>query len=561
MSGSKVGVTIEFKGDNSRLGSALGQSERQIHAFGNTIRNTFSQANRYLDAATQHFGFMGTAITAFTSGAILKKLFSVADYMPLDNAMLMMQARLHLTVRETAELRKNLAGLAGKEGVDIKTVFSKGGGLAGAFGQEGALKILTASARAARSLNADYAETTDAIAQMMKLFGKSADDSEEIADRLVAARVKDMASLDLFMERYMVRGGGSGKDLEDMLGLKGGLARAGFTSPRMVMQIAQALNAIEMKPSALKKGGIDLYRIDPETKEKVKKNTIEIMEEMRSNIERDRKKGLTDEAIKADMNKAFGGEVAGAIFMFVKSLDKVKQGYEAQRNAAKAASEMGAAGAQTWEYHLGRVSETLAGIKTDFSQIYDLAKRPVAWLGDHSSVTKALGYGAGSLALLTGGGLFYGTLRRFIGSLGGTAAGIAEGKLIQGTTGVQPVFVAGGRLDSVTALPSVTSSISSLGSILPLAIGAAIVAAFFNHASKPEVKEESETRAVQAGIADARLQRLSDKFLPTTPEGIARRKEELKNEVTINMRVDMETGRSFVYTDDMNTTVTLNRGK
>ena len=76
---------------------------------------------------------------------------------------------------------------------------------------------------------------------MIKMFGKSADDAEEIADRLIAANATDMGALDMFMQRFMLRGG-SGKDLEDMLGLKGGLAKAGLNNNRIVMSVAQALD-------------------------------------------------------------------------------------------------------------------------------------------------------------------------------------------------------------------------------------------------------------------------------------------------------------------------------
>ena len=72
--------------------------------------------------------------------------------MPIDTALLMMQARLHMSGRETDSLKTKLANLAGKEGVGIQAIFGKASGLSGQYGADGLLKILAASARAARTL-------------------------------------------------------------------------------------------------------------------------------------------------------------------------------------------------------------------------------------------------------------------------------------------------------------------------------------------------------------------------------------------------------------------------
>ena len=120
-------------------------------------------------------------------------------------------------------------------------------------------------------------------------------------------------------------------------------------------------------------------------------------------IAKARAKGMSDETIKSNMDKLFKGQVGDAVYLFINSIERIKQGRGRSGQRRKIAAERGSAAANTWEHHLGQVKETLAGIKTDLSWIYNIAKEGPKWLAEHPDVTKAGAYGAAGLGVTAAG--------------------------------------------------------------------------------------------------------------------------------------------------------------
>ncbi len=568
---------IEFTGDSSKLATEVTRSEHMVRSFGTGVRNTFANVNRYIDAATQHFGFFGTAVAAFTSGAVLKKLFSPSDYIPIDNALLMMQMNLKMTAKELGGFKKELAGLSGEKGVDIDLIFGKAAKLSRGYKPEDIKSIISEGLRGAEATSQDPGAFIDTVVKIMKMYNKGADDAKDIANSLIASRV-NIEQLGTILDRGVIRGG-AGKEYEEIVAILGALGKAGVDSTRAVASLENILTTIQDKTLNLKASGIELFKIDPKTGEKTKKSIVEIVNELGAKIDEATKKGVALQRIKEDFDKALSGGSYEAVKFLLNHLGIIQQELEKKGRKAEIAAEMGITADEKWEKALGRIREHLKGMKTDLEGVYNVAKRPVKFLAESPNLVKSAGWGAAFGALTIGGYVISKKGMGFLKSIGSTAAGVAEGKALESAAGITPVFVTGGTLNNVSSVPGISSSISTLGAVLPLAIGTAVVAAFLSHASDPEVKKESETRAAQARVAEARVRRMTEEYLSTAKEtrrsGASKivetmdletgkvskttERPAITNEITINMEID-KSGQTVVQSSDPKTRLDVKRG-
>ena len=191
------------------------------------------------------FGFLGNAATALSTGLVLKKLFSVTDYMPIDDALLRMRVNLKANNAEMDIFKKKIASFSGESGLDIGQAFQGANKLSLTFNQDDILAIMTASHKAAEAMNAPFDSVQDSIVQIMKLYRLTAKEAEGVADALITSRV-NVESLDVVMQRLALRGG-SKKEYTQTLGMLRGLGMAGLSSNRVIVQLNTTLQAIQDK--------------------------------------------------------------------------------------------------------------------------------------------------------------------------------------------------------------------------------------------------------------------------------------------------------------------------
>jgi TP901 family phage tail tape measure protein len=196
-----------------------------------------------------------------------------------------------------------------------------------------------------------------------------------------------------------------------------------------------------------------------------------------------------------------------------------------------------------------------AGITSAIKKLLD-AKDKGGW----GLSGEQLALGAGAAALLT-----YATYRvggkaakAVIGRIGGTAAGIAEGKAIEMATGVTPVFVVGGRLDGAGAvapgteagtLMTILNATKKYGKYaLPFIrrFGGPIAATweaynFLDYARQPQVRKESEERYRLAEMTDAHM----------------RQGRSAAPWIKSDINIVMEDRRTTVTSNNMNTNVNM----
>ncbi|TAN61361.1 hypothetical protein EPN18_06835 [bacterium] len=434
-------VSLQFLADGSKLQSVVAGASANITAFGSSARSSFATANKYIDYTTQHIGALGTALTALSTGMVLKKLFSVADYMPIDDALLMMQANLKMSARELDGFKQSLSEFAGSQGEDMAAVFRNASNLSVAYKPDAILKIMDASAMASDAMGVDITTVRERVVQLMKLYKQTPEEAGNIASALVASRV-DIETLDVMLQRSILKGG-TGKSYHDLLAFFGGLKKAGVDSSRVVLQFSGALEALFDSPKKLKGIGVDAFKLDPATKKKVKKDSVELLEEI-DRMLKTKYKHLGEDQIVSAFDDAFGQGAGKGLLMMIAQLDKLKAAREEQGRSAQIAAERAAKADEKWEEQLQRIKGHLDGIKTRFSVIYDAAKKPVKYMAESPNLTKGLAYGTAAASVAIAGTLLYkkgGAFLKGLKGIGGTAGGIAEGKAIEAATGVAPVFV------------------------------------------------------------------------------------------------------------------------
>lgn len=215
---------------------------------------------------------------------------------------------------------------------------------------------------------------------------------------------------------------------------------------------------------------------------------------------------------------------------------------------------------------------------------------------EHRTLMKGLGYGVeGGAAALGGYGLYRlakvgaagRRVWRGLRGVGSTAAGVAEGKILEKTAGVTPVFVTnwpgGGAGDAVGtaakavkdwAAPAVAAAAGGL--VIPAAAAALSMGGLigFGLLAKPPNKEEQAAlwakgeaeRKVREAAPEslASLQRqaservqAADKRIEDAVKSVETTLREKKNNITLNISVD-QNGRVTSSSDDPNTSTQIN---
>jgi len=499
---------IDLVADSSKLKSELGKSDRDVRNFGSSVKNVFSNIKSKIDEATDSFGTFGKVAVAYAASRTLKKLFSLEEFMKVDDALLMMQANLKMSAKELDGFKSKMVAMAGSHGEDMGALFSASAKLSKSYKPDDILKIMDASSMASNAMEQDLTSVEERIVQIMKMYRKTPDEAKKIAEALVASNA-DMGTLDTLLQRGILKGG-AGKDYQEILALASAIKKAGADSPRVVMGIESIVNTIEEKAPILKKAGIDIFKIDPKTGKKVKKDLIETLQELEPVLAK-RKKMLGDEEYNKRLDETFGQGTHEALPFLFSQKDSIKKALEDQGNAAQIAAQRATKADEKWSKQLNKVKGHLDAIKTDSSEIYDRAKKPVKFLADSPNLTKGLGIGAAGLSLAALGALAFGKGRQL--------------------------------LKYLTPGPWLTNSFNAAA---PVAAAAVIAEPYWENYQKKVFEKFSDVQTTESRAQGNRV--------------FGERGINPINNITLSVYIDNE-GRVQTNSNDINTHIKINRGE
>lgn len=477
----KVFLELAAKTDKFRQG--MQQGEKALGGF----RQFAVKCGQDVQALTSKIGLLGTAATALSTGLVLKKLFSVADYMPVDDALLRMRNEFKNTAEEMNSFKKQLTSLAGEAGEDQGKIFQMGYRLSLSYKPEDIKEIITQSDRISDATKEPIETSQEALTRLMKLYKLTGKDAREAANNLIASRV-DLEAFDSIIQRVAMRGGSKNNFVEQLAFFRG-LSGAGYDKSRIINTLNTVMEKIDENGTLLNKHGIKVFSVDAQGN-KVYEEKINVLKALDMYLQKI-KKTASESDIRKRFDELFGPQGLANVEALIKQIPALEKGIKEMGNAAEIATGRAGAGAETWEKQLNKIKSSLGGVKNDLSTIYDLAKVPVKFMADSPNLTKAAGYTAAGASVAVLSALFYGNMKNILGGLGKTGVGIAEGKAVQAATGVTPVFVVnmpaggimGGDIPGKTGTIAKTAKwLASLGvaggAVTVGAITAAIAAGF-----------------------------------------------------------------------------------
>jgi TP901 family phage tail tape measure protein len=529
------------------------------------LRDGSRHVSDFVQHATSQIGLLGTAMTALGTGLVLKKLFSLRDFMPIDASILMMKANLKATAEEADELKTRLISMAGSAGQDMQQLFASAKKLSIAYKPDDIMQIMAASASSAKAMEADLDTVTDRVVQMMKIYRLAPSEAKGVADAIVASRA-NLEQLDTILQRLALRGG-SKKAYTETLGFLLGLSKAGMSNPRVVGQVNEVLDALQSKADVLQHSGIKMFDIDAKTGEKNWRDQIEVLKDLQVYLEK-HKKTLSSKEYKEGLNKIFGENAERKLDFVFKQIEAFKAGIKDMGNAGEIAAKRLEGATETWGHQFDKIKGNLDAIKMDLGWLYDLAKKPVKFLADSSGLTKGAAYGAAGLSTAVLLGLGYGKIKNVLGSLGKMGGGIAAGKAVEAATGVTPVFItnwpAGGLFPGggITPVPGGDTVKSTAAKVLPwlvvlaanpvtLAIGGTAALAFMTY-KHPELADMAEAHLYDdhRDVHESHEEILQKSFSSMKPP-------EVKNDIQMNIRIDKD-DRVWAETSDWFTKIGIN---
>lgn len=179
-------VTVKLTADPSSLDAGIDSAWGKIDAFGQGVKNTFSDIQQAIDAGNKTFDTFGKMAAELSSGAVLKNLFSPQEFLAVDDALLIMQVNLKMNAHELDGFREKIVSLAGRAGEDMGALFTLSAKLSKEFKPDDILKIVSASSTASHAMKSDLSAVSERIVQIMKMYHKAPDEATAIAQALQA---------------------------------------------------------------------------------------------------------------------------------------------------------------------------------------------------------------------------------------------------------------------------------------------------------------------------------------------------------------------------------------
>jgi len=567
-------IELILTGNSSRLLNALGSGERGLKRFGSTARQEFDRLRNAASSLEGRFASLGLGIGA---AALIKQSAQ------LDKSLIQIGQTAGVDRVKVKGLRKELFRMSGESGQSVDAL------------QQGFNNAVQAGLNFKEAL-----PVIDATNKAMAVTGAGADQLTSGLTVAATAFQFDLAkpglALDL-LDKMTVAGRLGNAELQNLSDI---FARVGVNASRSGMGFSQTLSFIE---------GLSLIEKQPERLATLADSTLRLftnLQYMRTAQETTGVKFFDEKgarrnplAILGDLKKKYdalktdeqreifmGKALKGADIDTVKgiqtllrgdTLDKIGTEFfrkieqsggiierdmnEATRNMLDQAGRLRTKMRQAAEDFVKPLNEGITGA---IKKLLDPKKKD-GWelSGGQVAAGGAAALGAGYLAYRLGGK----AIKNVLGKLGGTAAGIAEGKAIEAATGVTPVFVTnwpgqlpgGGALGPAADLAGkggtlrklLTSAPMLLGGKLALAGGAGFAAG-------------TGINMMMGGLSGwaTNGKYKGDGWLGDMLYDLLHKEEKTEVKPTINVSLNVDqNGRMMAKTDNMNTQVNLKRGK
>jgi hypothetical protein len=552
----KIFLELAAKTDKFRQG--MQQGEKALDGF----RQYAQKVGHAVQELTSKIGVLGTAATALSTGLVLKKLFSVTDYMPVDDALLRMRVNFKNTAEEMNSFKNQLTVLAGETGEDNGRVFQMASKLSLSYKPDDIKEIINQADRISDATKEPLETSQEALTRLMKLYKLTGKEAREAADSLIASRV-DLESFDSIIQRVAMRGGSKNNFVEQLAFFRG-LQGAGYDKSRIINTLNTVMEKVDENGTLLNQHGIKVFSTDAQGN-KVYEKKINVLKDLDKYLQKI-SKTASESDIRKRFDELFGPQGLANVQALIKQIPALESGIKEMGNAAQIAEGRAGAGAETWEKQLDKIKSHLGGIKNSLSFIYDLAKKPVKFMADSPNLTKAAGYTAAGVSAVVLGALAYGNIKNILKSFGKTGVGIVEGQAIQATTGVPSVFVvnmpAGGIMP--TGAPEAGAA-SWLAKHVPwlVAGGAALTTAVAAAAVVTTVTAADAGYDVYKGGKGDNW--INDLYMQFSDYGAAiragMREQEIKNEIHLSVMFDKD-GRVIADTGNRGADlyIDVNRG-
>jgi DNA-binding FrmR family transcriptional regulator len=389
---------------------------------------------------------------------------------------------------------------------------------------------------------------------------------------LIASKV-NLENVNALVQRSIMKG--SAKDLTGFLGIASAMKFSGADSTRAAARLIALMNVVDTKTDTLKRGGIKVFEIDPKTGEKVKRDSLDILNDLNALITRKRKEGMSEQLISEHLQKAFGNaDVKEGLDFIGTHSDLIKQKLADIANPIPIVQSRLTEANEKWATQLNKIKGHLDSIKNDFSFIYNLVKKPITFLANSPGATKGAAYtvaGASAATLLA---LSYGNIANILKGLGktglGIAGGVTTGKLLESSLGITPVFVTNwpggigggflGKYGNMKTAGDIAGAagggaaaarmgwlMTKLAPLLSIGAGAiAIPTGFLAGAGLMAYHAATDRR-------ESREENLAAFFGATKPE--------VKNDIKLNINIDKNGWNASVNNMDTTTDITLSRGE
>jgi len=568
---TKNTLELILSGNSSKLLSALGSGEKGLRKLGHVARQEF---DRIRSAATSVEGKLASL------GVSIGTVMLVKQSAQMDKGLTQIGQTAGATKGEVAGLRRELFVMASDTGQateDLKQGFDNA--VQSGLNFKEALPVLKATnkAMAVTGANADRLTAGLTVAATAFEFDLSKPNMAlTLLDKMtVAGRVgnAELQNLSDIFARVGPNAARAGMGFDQTLAFIEGLSLIERQPERLATLADSTLrlftNLTYMK-QAQKATGVKFFDASG-----VRRNPLEILAELKKKYD----------ALTTDKERALfmGTALKGADLDTIKGIQMLLKGDMLGKISGEFSKKIsGAAG--TIEKDLpdainnaidqtGRLKAKLTEAADAFAKpIKDTLSKGIQRLIDPKE-KGGMGFSgkeliAGGAAAALGGYMTYrlggAAAKKLLGRLGGSAAGIAEGKAVQAATGVTPVFVTNWPATMGTgAIPMGPSSLpgaaGSAGRLAGIAKGAGqaglalgggyAVGTGINYLISKLIQQTTYGRNDSLGeyIYD-----LIHTDLPTLFG-----KAEVKNDIRMNITVD-QNGRTAVTTDDMGANVAVN---
>ena len=503
---SVMKVALQFTAIDmaSAIADRVKNSIMRLGSASREVKKDFDDMSRHVSA-----GLKEIAVSAYALNKIKPGVAAAGD---LQESMIDVRLNLMESGKSAAALNKELASVrntavdvskiapfSAREVVAIENVFLKAGlKIQDVVGKRGATYASTALATLSGELPDVIAEAMVMMATPFDIKGSAFGDLADFIQRVDAASATTIPELMEGMKYLSGTAAAMKLSWQDTLKMQGLVAQSGLRGSMG----GTALNAFLQ---SLTGGGVRLQRLMPQVNAVLqsrgadpleffdRKGKIKTIPAIINNMRQAMQK-LTDREQLILMERVFGEQGGRAALALIKegegSWESFGASVERAANLTDKMNERLKGVNANIKALAGTSQTTLASL---FNPLLDPLARVISMLNDivgkigevasaspklsgivsGGAVAAAAGAGAYGLYRLMKGGMAgsrvlkgMGGIKGLISSLGGTAAGIAEGKAVEAATGVTPVFVTNWPAGGLGATPAV--DMPGVGKILKM---------------------------------------------------------------------------------------------